>query len=80
MLYDIAIVGGGPAGCSAAVTAANPVPVRPAAGYRGFRPGPAEKRLVKNYLGMSDRSGAELMDAFTAHMKLPGPRWSPTRC
>ncbi|WP_302573779.1 NAD(P)/FAD-dependent oxidoreductase [uncultured Acidaminococcus sp.] len=72
MLYDIAIVGGGPAGCSAAVTAANRSLSALLLDTGDFGLALRKSALVKNYLGMPDRSGAELMDAFTAHMKAAG--------
>lgn len=72
MLYDIAIVGGGPAGCSAAVTAANRSLGTLLLDTGDFGLALRKSHLVKNYLGLPDRSGAELMDAFTAHMKAAG--------
>lgn len=72
MLYDIAIVGGGPAGCSAAVTAANRSLSAVLFDTGDFGLALRKSPLVKNYLGLPDQSGAALMDAFTAHMRAAG--------
>ena len=69
MLYDIAIVGGGPAGCSAAVTAANRSLGTLLLDTGDFGLALRKSPLVKNYLGLPERAGAELLDASTAHMK-----------
>lgn len=69
MVYDVAIVGGGPAGCSAAVTAANRSFSTVLFDTGDFGLALRKSKLVKNYLGLPDRSGEELMDAFVAHMK-----------
>ena len=61
MLYDIAIVGGGPAGCSAAVIGGQPVSGHFAAGYRRFWPGSAEKPSGEKLSGAAGpvRSGTD---------------------
>lgn len=72
MIYDTAIIGGGPAGLSAAVTAAarNLSAVLFDAG--DFAPALRKSHSIKNYLGMPDQSGKALMDAFLAHAKEGG--------
>lgn len=72
MLYDVAIVGGGPAGCSAAVTAANRSLSVVLFDTGDFGLALRKSPLVKNYLGLLDQSGTALMDAFTAHMRAAG--------
>ncbi len=71
-MYDIAVIGGGPAGLSAAVNArarnknvlvvTNP----PSESYL-YR---AEK--INNYLGMPDHTGAQMLDDFLAHARASG--------
>ena len=72
MIYDLAIVGGGPAGLSAAVTAKN----RNLSTVL-FDPGSFGLALQKashitNYLGFPDISGKALMQAFLDHAKKAG--------
>ena len=72
MIYDLAIVGGGPAGLSAAVTAKN----RNLSTVL-FDPGSFGLALQKashitNYLGFPDISGTALMQAFLDHAKKAG--------
>ena len=69
MIYDLAIVGGGPAGLSAAVTAKTAI-------YRLFCLiravfGLALQKAshITNYLGFPDISGKALMQAFLDHAK-----------
>ena len=71
MIYDLAIVGGGPAGLSAAVTAKN----RNLSTVL-FDPGSFGLALQKashitNYLGFPDISGKALMQTFLDHAKKP---------
>ncbi len=71
-MYDIAVIGGGPAGLSAAINArarnknvlivTNPPAESPL--YK------AEK--VNNYLGMPDLTGARMLDSFVAHAEAAG--------
>ncbi|MDD6570627.1 MAG: NAD(P)/FAD-dependent oxidoreductase [Acidaminococcus sp.] len=77
MVYDVAIVGGGPAGCSAAVTAANRSLSTVLFDTGDFGLALRKSKLVKNYLGLPDQSGAALMDAFVAHMKAGKPEVVP---
>ena len=77
MVYDIAIVGGGPAGCSAAVTAANRSLSTVLFDTGDFGLALRKSKLVKNYLGLPDQSGEALMDAFVAHMKAGKPEVVP---
>lgn len=77
MVYDVAIVGGGPAGCSAAVTAANRSLSTVLFDTGDFGLALRKSKLVKNYLGLPDTSGEALMDAFVAHMKAGKPEVVP---
>ena len=77
MVYDVAIVGGGPAGCSAAVTAANRSLSTVLFDTGDFGLALRKSKLVKNYLGLPDQSGEALMDAFVAHMKAGKPEVVP---
>lgn len=77
MVYDVAIVGGGPAGCSAAVTAANRSLSTVLFDTGDFGLALRKSKLVKNYLGLPDMSGEALMDAFVAHMKAGKPEVIP---
>jgi thioredoxin reductase (NADPH) len=71
-MYDIAIIGGGPAGLSAAVNArARNKTVLVVTNS------PAESPLYKakkvnNYLGMPNMTGAQMLDAFVAHAEAAG--------
>lgn len=68
-MYDIAIIGGGPAGLSAAVTArARNKKVLLFEGS-GFSPSLVKAHLVNNYLGMPNISGKNMIDQFVAHAK-----------
>lgn len=77
MVYDVAIVGGGPAGCSAAVTAANRSLSTVLFDTGDFGLALRKSKRVKNYLGLPDQSGEALMDAFVAHMKAGKPEVVP---
>lgn len=71
-MYDIAVIGGGPAGLSAAVNARARnktvlVVTNPPAENPFYK---AEK--VNNYLGMPDMTGAQMLDTFLAHAKSAG--------
>ena len=72
MIYDLAIVGGGPAGCSAAVTAANRNLKTILFDPGDFAPALRKSRSIKNYLGFPEISGKDLMAAFVRHMEQAG--------
>jgi thioredoxin reductase (NADPH) len=74
MLYDLAIVGGGPAGCSAAVTAASRNLNTILFDVGGFAPALRKAPRIENYLGLPGCSGKELMDTFVAHVKSGGTK------
>lgn len=68
-MYDIAIIGGGPAGLSAAITAKarNKKVILFEANH--FSPRLQKAHAVDNYLGMPGLTGAELMYNFVEHAK-----------
>lgn len=72
-IFDVAIIGAGPAGLSAAVTARarnkKTVVFESAQGGEKLRKAPE----VNNYLGLPGMSGKELMDRFKAHMAAAAP-------
>lgn len=69
MLYDIAIIGGGPAGLSAALTAKQRGKTVILFDHLGHSPKLSKSPLVKNYLGLPDVSGRELVEIFLSHVK-----------
>lgn len=72
MPYDIAVIGGGPAGLSAAINARarNKTVLVVTNDYRESPLYRAER--VDNYLGMPGQSGAELLDAYQRHAESMG--------
>ncbi len=66
-IYDIAIIGGGPAGLSAAVTASVRNKKVIIFDVNDFSPRLRKAHLVNNYLGLPNISGQELMDKFVEH-------------
>ncbi|MCH3949794.1 MAG: FAD-dependent oxidoreductase [Acidaminococcus sp.] len=74
MIYDIAIVGGGPAGCSAAVTAANRNLKTILFDPGDFALALRKTQKIKNYLGLPDMSGNDLMNIFVKQMKEAGTK------
>ena len=66
-IYDIAIIGGGPAGLSAAVTASIRNKKVIIFDVKDFSPRLRKAHLVNNYLGLPNINGQELMDKFVEH-------------
>ena len=66
-MFDIAIIGGGPAGLSAAVTASVRNKKVAIFDSSDFSPSLRKAAKVPNYLGLPDISGEELMNKFVAH-------------
>jgi thioredoxin reductase (NADPH) len=66
-IFDIAIIGGGPAGLSAAVTASIRNKKVIVFDVNGFSPRLRRAHMVSNYLGMPNISGQEMMDKFLEH-------------
>lgn len=67
--YDVAIIGGGPAGLSAAVTASIRNKKVIIFDANGFSPRLRKAHMVSNYLGLPNISGQDLMDKFLEHAK-----------
>ena len=65
MKYDIAIIGGGPAGLSAAITASSKGRKVVVFEAHGFSPRLRSVELITDYMGCPDISGNELMDRFS---------------
>lgn len=72
MRYDILVLGGGPAGLSAAVTARGRNKSVLVVGNRWQDSPLARAERVDNYLGMPALTGAELMERFTRHAEESG--------
>ena len=71
-IYDIAIIGTGPAGVSAAITAAIRNKKIILFGSRELSDKIRKAHLIQNYPGFPECSGAELCDAFAAHLEKMG--------
>ena len=69
MKYDIGIIGGGPAGISAAITAASKGRKVVLFEAHGFSPRLRSVAKVADYMGIPDISGNELMDIFVNHLR-----------
>ena len=66
--YDIAIIGTGPAGLSAAITATIRNKKVLLLGSRGSSDKVSKAHTIKNYLGLPSIPGAQLADAFLSHI------------
>lgn len=71
-LIDIAIIGTGPAGVSAAITATIRNKKVVLFGERSLSDKMRKAHLIQNYPGFPDCSGEELCDAFSAHLDKMG--------
>lgn len=69
MQYDIAVIGGGPAGVSAAITASSKGRSVILFEAHGFSPRLRSVAKITDYMGIPDLSGTELMDIFVKHLK-----------
>ena len=72
MDYDIAVIGGGPAGVSAAITASSKGRKVVLFEAHGFSPRLRSVAQITDYMGIPDVSGSELMDIFVKHLKHSG--------
>lgn len=72
--FDIAIIGGGPAGLSAAVTASVRNKKIIIFDAHGCSPRLRKAHIVNNYLGMPNMNGDELMNKFVEHAMLFKPK------
>ena len=70
--YDIAIIGTGPAGLSAAVTAKLRNKTVLLLGSRDLSPKVTKAHAIQNYLGLPDIPGAELGAAFQKSLDAVG--------
>ncbi len=69
MQYDIAVIGGGPAGVSAAITASSKGRKVILFEAHGFSPRLRSVAKITDYMGIPEVSGSELMDAFVNHLR-----------
>ena len=72
MHYDIIVIGSGPAGLSAALTARARNKTVLVVGNRWQDSPLARAERVDNYLGLPSQSGADLLETFHAHAKEAG--------
>jgi thioredoxin reductase (NADPH) len=68
MKFDIAVIGGGPAGIAAAITAQSKGRKVVLFEAHGFSPRLTSVTEISDYLGLRPMSGTELMDHFVAHL------------
>ena len=68
MKFDIAVIGGGPAGIAAAITAQSKGRKVVLFEAHGFSPRLRSVTEITDYLGLQPMSGTELMDHFVAHL------------
>ncbi len=69
MDYEIAVIGGGPAGISAAITASSKGRRVVLFEAHGFSPRLRSVAQVTDYMGVPNVPGSELMDTFVKHLK-----------
>lgn len=69
MKYDIAVIGGGPAGIAAAITAATKGRKVVLFEAHGFSPRLRSVEKITDYMGIPDISGSDLMDVFVDHLR-----------
>ncbi len=69
MDYEIAVIGGGPAGISAAITASSKGRKVILFEAHGFSPRLRSVAQITDYMGVPNVSGSELMDIFVKHLK-----------
>ena len=69
MKYDIAVIGGGPAGVSAAITASSKGRKVVLFEAHGFSPRLRSVAQITDYMGIPDVSGSQLMDIFVDHLR-----------
>lgn len=69
MEYEIAVIGGGPAGISAAITAASKGRRVVLFEAHGFSPRLRSVSQITDYMGVPEISGSGLMDVFVSHLR-----------
>ncbi|MDY6030006.1 MAG: NAD(P)/FAD-dependent oxidoreductase [Acidaminococcaceae bacterium] len=69
MHYDIAVIGGGPAGIAAAITASSKGRSVVLFEAHGFSPRLRSVGLITDYMGIPNLTGNHLMDTFVEHLR-----------
>lgn len=69
MQYDVAVIGGGPAGCAAAITAASKGAKVILFEAHGHSPRLRSVDKITDYLGIPNISGSDLMDVFVRQLE-----------
>lgn len=69
MQYDVAVIGGGPAGCAAAITAASKGAKVILFEAHGHSPRLRSVDKITDYLGLPEMSGNDLMDIFVGQLE-----------
>ncbi len=69
MQFDIAVIGGGPAGISAAVTASSKGRRVVLFEAHGFSPRLRSVEMITDYMGLPAMPGTQLMDTFVNHLR-----------
>ena len=80
MKYDIIVLGSGPAGLSAAVTARGRNKSVLVIGNRWQDSPLARAERVDNYLGMPGMTGMEMLTSRSMECLSSGRRWPPATC
>lgn len=74
-VYDIAVVGGGPAGLAAAIMGRQRNKTVAVFEHQDFSPRLRKAPRIDNYPGLPAMPGADLIDAFLRHCRVTGPEF-----